>query len=53
MTERLWEKATDLLQQGELELSYAGGEEEESRALDESECIVKKVTFNLILAIKN
>ncbi|XP_053619731.1 uncharacterized protein LOC128680534 [Plodia interpunctella] len=37
VTERLWEKATDLLQQGELELSYAGGEEEESRALDESE----------------
>ncbi|KAG6460662.1 uncharacterized protein LOC115450378 [Manduca sexta] len=34
VTEKLWETAADIFQNGELELSY-GGEEEESRAMDD------------------
>ncbi|XP_013185065.1 uncharacterized protein LOC106130709 [Amyelois transitella] len=37
VTEKLWENASDLLKQGELELSYAGGDGEESRAIDDTE----------------
>ncbi|KAI8423212.1 hypothetical protein MSG28_014250 [Choristoneura fumiferana] len=36
VTERLWEKGTELLENSELELSY-GGEDEESRALGDAE----------------
>ncbi|XP_063369290.1 uncharacterized protein LOC134657659 [Cydia amplana] len=37
VTERLWEKANDLLQNSELEFSFGGDDEEESRALDSAE----------------
>ncbi|XP_063369254.1 uncharacterized protein LOC134657618 [Cydia amplana] len=37
VTERLWEKANDLLQNSELEVSFGGDDEEESRALDSAE----------------
>lgn len=41
VTERLWEKGTELLENSELELSY-GGEYEESRALGDGKWSYKK-----------
>ncbi|XP_063629951.1 uncharacterized protein LOC134801341 [Cydia splendana] len=37
VTERLWEKANDLLQNSELEISFDGGDDEESRALGDAD----------------
>lgn len=37
LTERLWKTSSDLLQGSEIELSYGGEEEEESRAIGDGE----------------